>query len=53
MGKEVKITVLSENTSEKENLTAEYGLSIGSNGRHQYPVHTAAGAFATNADKPV
>ena len=30
MAEDVKITILSENTSEKENLAAEYGLSMGS-----------------------
>ena len=53
MGKEVRITVLSENTSEKENLTAEYGLSmwIEADGTNILFDTGMAGAFAANADK--
>lgn len=53
MSNEVKITVLSENTSARDDLTAEYGLSmwIEADGTNILFDTGMAGAFAANAEK--
>lgn len=52
MAEDVKITILSENTSEKENLAAEYGLSmwIEADGTDILFDTGMSGAFAKNAE---
>jgi 7,8-dihydropterin-6-yl-methyl-4-(beta-D-ribofuranosyl)aminobenzene 5'-phosphate synthase len=53
MGKEIRITILSENTSAREDLTPEYGLSmwIEADGKNILFDTGMAGAFAANAEK--
>ncbi len=53
MSNEVKITILSENTSERDDLAAEYGLSmwIEAEGASILFDTGMAGAFAVNAEK--
>jgi len=53
MNNEVRITVLSENTAERDDLTAEYGLSlwIEADGTRILFDTGMAGVFASNAEK--